>query len=118
MSEVSEKVSAEVIALDHDIADHASALLEEEIVLDHKIGEQVTALEGTGSGTKQWSGIIVEIDYFCRAYIVCCASVPNHPQGYNMLVPFSESSRRLNQPVHSKKRRRRKNNRYDSDSYV
>lgn len=84
-------------------------------MLEHKIGDQVTALEGKKSGTKQWSGIIVEIDYFRQSYIVCCASVPNHPQGYNMLVPFTQTSSRLNQPVYFKKRKRKRNHRYDGD---
>ena len=110
--------SEEVLLLEDDIAehvaDHASAL-EKEIMLEHKLGDQVTALEGTKSGVKQWAGVIVEIDYFCQSYIVCCASVPNHPQGYNMLVPFAQASSRLNQPVHSKKRKRMRNRQYDDD---
>ena len=75
---------------------------------DFDLGQSVTANEGTGSASKQWKGVVVEIDPLCGVYIICCSQVPHHPHGYNMVVPFSEAKTRINQPIHSRKRKRKK----------
>lgn len=72
------------------------------------LGDTVSVLEGTGSATQQWSGNIVEIDHYCGVVIVLCTNVPHYPHGYNMVIPFNEISRRINQSVHSVKRKRKK----------
>ena len=72
------------------------------------IGETVTANEGTGSASKQWKGVVVEIDPHCGIYIILCSKVPHYPHGYNMVVPFSEVKTRINQPIHTGKRKRKR----------
>ena len=74
-----------------------------------QLGQPVTANEGTGSASKQWKGVIVEVDHCAEVLIICCDNVPNYPHGYNMAVPFSETSERINKPLHSKKRKRKRN---------
>ena len=71
------------------------------------IGESVSANEGTGSASKQWKGVVVEIDPYCGIYIIRCSKVPHYPHGYNMAVPFSEAKTRINQPIHTGKRKRK-----------
>ena len=75
---------------------------------EFEIGQAVTANEGTGSATKLWKGVVVEIDPFCGIYIICCSKVPHYPHGYNMAVPFSEAKTRINQPIHSHTRKRKR----------
>lgn len=72
------------------------------------IGQSVTAIEGTGSAAQQWKGVVVEIDPYSEVYIICCRNVPHYPNGYNMAVPFSETKSRINQPIHSNKRKRKR----------
>lgn len=74
----------------------------------HALGDEVTAIEGTGSATQQWPGHIVEVDHYNACYIVCCKGVLGYPKGYNMLVPFTEVDTRINQPIHSHKRKRKR----------
>ena len=90
------------------LAEVASAKDEEK--LSHTLGEKVTALEGTGSATTQRNGVIVEIDYDSRSYVVLCV-IEGYKNGYNMLVPFEEASVRINVPVTSGKRKRKINSR-------
>ena len=78
----------------------------EPLDLDYGVGDKVTVNEGTGSATKQWSGVVVEIDCVCQLYIICCQGVDSRPNGYNMAVPFQESSSRINQPIVGKSRKR------------
>ena len=79
----------------------------------HKLGDKVTAIEGTGSATKQFTGTVVEVDIDNRSYIVCCDDVPGYKDGYNMVIGFEEESVRINQTVHLEKRKRKKNTYYD-----
>ena len=74
---------------------------------DHALGAQVTAIEGTGSATRLYTGVVVEIDMEENVYIICCRGVSNYPNGYNMKIPFTESRFRINQPVHTGKRKRK-----------
>ena len=79
-----------------------------EVTLDHALGDEVTAIEGTGSATRQYKGEIVEIDYVNSVYIICCWGVGHHPNGYNMVVPFTESQFRINQQLVTEKRKRKR----------
>lgn len=72
------------------------------------LGETITAIEGTGSATKQWSGVVVEVDQCDEVFIICCENVPNYPHGYMMVVPFSEAKTRINQQLHGRKRKRKR----------
>ena len=92
-------VSMDVVSMDSEVGS-------EPLVLDYGVGDKVTVHEGTGSATKQWSGVIVEIDCVCQLYIIFCEGVDSRPNGYNMVVPFQESSSRINQPIVSKSRKR------------
>ena len=76
--------------------------------LTHYIGEQVTAMEGRGSACKLWEGIVVEIDRTSERYIICCSNVPNYPKGYLMKVPFIDAINRINRPIHTSKRKRKR----------
>ena len=78
----------------------------ENLELHFKLGEQVTAIEGTGSSTRQYQGTVTEIDLDGECYIVLCQGVHGYRHGYNMLVPFSDSKIRMNQPVHTTQRKR------------
>ena len=78
-----------------------------------QLGQNVSAIEGTGSATKQWSGVVVEVDYHTEVFIICCANVPNYPHGCNMAVPFSEASSRINQKLHAGKRKRKRKKFYE-----
>lgn len=78
------------------------------VVTSHYIGEQVTAIEGTGSACRLWEGVVVEIDRCSEVYIICCHKVPHYPHGYNMAVPFSDAAHRINQPIHTSKRKRKR----------
>jgi len=69
------------------------------------LGQTITAIEGTGSATKQWSGVVVEVDQCDEVFIICCENVPNYPHGYMMVVPFSEAKTRINQQLHGRKRK-------------
>ena len=82
--------------------------VEPEFVLDYCVGDEVTVNEGLGSATKQWTGTVVEIDYTCQIYIICCEGVDSRPNGYNMAVPFQESGIRINQPIVGKRRKRKR----------
>jgi hypothetical protein len=90
----------------HDMTEQLDAI--DTSKLDYNLGDDVTALEGIGSATKQWKGVIVEIDEYSGCYIICCQGVTNYPHGYNMAIPFNESSSRINQPVHGGKRKRKR----------
>ena len=76
------------------------------------IGDVVTAIEGTGSAMQRWKGTVVEIDLDSNAYVICCEGVPGYNYGYNMIIPFEESSSRINQPVHTGQRKRRRNHKF------
>ena len=73
--------------------------------LSFKLQEKVTAIEGTGSATRQYSGIITEIDSDEEYYIVSCQGVRGYKHGYNMRVSFSDVNSRINQLLPSKRRR-------------
>ena len=32
--------------------------------LQFQLGQKVTVIEGTGSATKQWSGVVVEVEHY------------------------------------------------------
>ena len=70
------------------------------------MGEKVSALEGTGSAMTLKKGVIVEIDRDIGSYVICCR-VSGYKNGYNMLVSFEEATVRINQPIHSRKRKRK-----------
>ena len=80
----------------------------DEVALDYKLGDEVTAIEGTGSATRQYKGVVVEIDRTNDMYIIGCRGVSNYPHGYNMVVPFTESQVRINQQLHTEKRKRKR----------
>ena len=92
----------------HSTEDVQNSPKHTEPALDHALGDEVTAIEGTGSATRQYKGAIVEIDHEDSVYIICCWGVSNYPNGYNMVVPFTESHLRINQQVHTHKRKRKR----------
>ena len=83
--------------------------------LAHSLGDEVTALEGTGASTQLLNGVVVEVDLVDGVYIICCRDVHGYINGYNMTVPFEESCTRINQPVHMGKRKRKAKAIYDPD---
>ena len=90
-----------------DVCDQDPVVHEEdEVTVTFSLGEKVSALEGTGSLTTLRRGVIVEIDWDIRSYVICCR-VSGYKNDYNMLVPFEEASTRINQPVHLGKRKRK-----------
>ena len=80
--------------------------------LTHVIGEKVSALEGTGSATRRLCGTVVEIDVENGLYVICCDGVSSYDNGYLMVVPFNEALTRINQPVHTEARKRKRKQRY------
>ena len=77
----------------------------------HKLDDEVTVTEGTGSAWRQYSGVVVEVDTDSRSYIICC-DVPGYKNGYNMMIGFEDAPVRINQPVCLRKRKRKKNTAY------
>ena len=73
---------------------HASA---PQVEFDLELGQKVTAIEGTGSATRQYDGTVVEIDHFAEVIIICC-DAPSYPHGYNMAVPFTSRKCRIKSP--------------------
>ena len=70
-----------------------------------KLEEKVTAIEGTGSATRQYTGVVTEIDLDAECYIILCKK-RGYRNGYHMIVSFSDAKHRINQPVHTTKRKR------------
>ena len=68
-----------------------------QVDVDLDVGQKVTAIEGTGSGTRQYEGTVVEIDPYSEVIIICC-EVSGYPHGYNMAVPFSSRKSRIKDP--------------------
>ena len=75
-----------------------------------KLEQKVTTIEGTASATRQYVGVIAEIDLDSECYIVLCQGVRGYRNGYHMTVPFTDAKIRINQPVHTTKRKRRPKN--------
>jgi len=71
----------------------------------YSLGENVTAIEGV----MQLEGTVVEIDVEDGCYVICCSGVDGYPNGYNMMVPFTQSTDRINIPSVTKRKRRKKN---------
>ena len=78
----------------------------------HVLGEKVSALEGKGSATRLLYGTVVEIDTENELYVICCDGVSNFDNGYLMVVPFKDACTRINKPVHTELRKRRRKQRY------